>query len=244
MEMIDITMTATLRPEVIEQTLKSFKEKMFKKHEARLIINIDPVGRMSVEQWEIVKLVKGFFPNVIARCPDDASFPVAFKWTWSQVESSIFFHLEDDWALLKEIDLLHLSKLFYDAEGVAILRLPFSPCNEKNKCWGHWLTWNGKFYEVSHGERGAIGFSGHPSMISKRFRDIAFPLLRDDRNPEKSLKWRAYERIGAKLQALQYGVYGKPGEPHAIEDIGKYWKQQNGWTKPEPKGLFRVWERK
>jgi hypothetical protein len=45
MAKIDITMTAVIRPTILERTLESIvKNIVTKEHRFRLIINIDPVG--------------------------------------------------------------------------------------------------------------------------------------------------------------------------------------------------------
>lgn len=236
--MIDITMTATRRPELLEVTLGSFKEKLFKNYPARVIINVDPVGH-DIDSFKVVDKVREFFPHVLARCPKIAHFGNAFKWTWGESRSDFIFHLEEDWKLLKEVDLQDMFEVMKKYPRLAILRLPYAPCGETNKNWSHFVPWNGDFYEIPVGLKGLLGFAGHPSLIRRVFVKIGYSMIDETRNPEKQLKWRE----GHRLMNLEYGLYGKPGEGPAVEDIGKRWKLEHGWAKKDDKSNFTVWEK-
>lgn len=246
--MLDITMTATRRPELLIETLTSFTKLMFTDYgqDFRLIINVDPVGH-DIPSTDIVKICKSFFSHIIARCPEEPSFPQAFRWCWEQTTSSFVFNLEEDWRLLYPISLYHMQHLMQTTPELVLLRLPFSPCGpESNKSWGHFIPWNGTFYEVPIDSKGLLGFSGHPSLISKRFVDMVLKtgLLDGRRNPEKQLKWRSRH----PLQAFRYGVYGFPGSDAAILDIGRTWKADHGWKKVDNSGnsnkaFFTRWEK-
>lgn len=245
--MLDITMTATRRPELLVETLTSFTRLMLNEFDQkiRLIINVDPVGH-NIPSEDIVQICKGFFSNVIARCPEQASFPQAFRWCWEQTTSPFIFNLEEDWRLLYPIDLNHMQHLMQTTSELVILRLPFSPCNlESNKSWGHFIPWNGAFYEVPTDSKGLLGFSGHPSLIDRKFVSTVLKtgLLDGRRNPEKQLKWRHLH----PLQAFRYGVYGSPGKGAAVVDIGRTWKTEHGWKKVDNAGnnnkaFFTKWE--
>lgn len=107
---IDITMTATLRPEILEKTLSSFWLNMFSQYDYdyRLIINIDPIGDCGCLSEDVLDVANSYFSNVIYNCPDSHSFPRAVKWVWSKSTSDYVFHLEDMWLSLAHINLQHL----------------------------------------------------------------------------------------------------------------------------------------
>ena len=66
---IDITMTATLRPIILEQTLKSVVENIItNEHEFRLIINIDPSGE-KIQQKIVLKVAKTYFKDILYNYP-------------------------------------------------------------------------------------------------------------------------------------------------------------------------------
>ena len=249
--MIDVTMTATRRPELLRDTLSSFRENLFgdrMKRGTRLIINVDPVGE-DIPSESVVDVAREFFELVEYRCPTKPSFPAAFQWCWSQTTRDYIFNLEEDWRLLIPVDLDKMMELMEEFPALTTLRLSFSPCKENVKNWNHFLTWNGRFYEVPNNLKGLLGFCGHPSLIKILFVRIGLNLLDGKTNPEKQLKWRRgspHERI---LQNLRYGVYGFPGMGAAVLDTGRRWKLDHGWRKvgrsgdTKDKAFFTHWER-
>lgn len=244
--MIDVTMTAVMRPDIIKKTLTSFKERLFWKQPVRLIINVDPVGEKD-KTVEVMDVVRSVFPydQVLWRFPDDPSFPKAFIWTWEQTREPLVFHLEDDWELLRQIDFGEMIQLMHTHKDLAVLRLPYTPClQDTNKSWNKFLPWNGEFYEVPEDLRGLLGFAGHPSLIRGEFIKIGLKMLSSERNPEKTLKWRASSKgLGGMLQKFRYGVYGTPGKGSAVRDTGKNWKELNRWKKQGSQANFMVWEK-
>ena len=110
---LDLVLVATLRPEILEITLNSFYHKLLKNFDVRLIVNIDPIGDKRYVQQDIINVCKKYFPNIIFRTPNSASFSKAVQWGWQQVKSEIFFHLEDDWCLKKNVDAKLINKCFF-----------------------------------------------------------------------------------------------------------------------------------
>src|SRR5438105_4658591 len=120
---IDVVMTATLRPEVIDLTLFSFSKNFFAQlDDLRLIINIDPIGESQCQSKDIVEICRRYFGNVIYRSPDQPSFSRAVKWCWEQVEAGLFLHLEDDWLLTKFVPLERVLSRFEQDKDLASLR--------------------------------------------------------------------------------------------------------------------------
>jgi len=97
--MIDITITATRRSELLRQTLESFTKNLFfvdhEPEEFQIYINVDPVGLMEPSE-NVVAVTQEFFPNVKFRIAKKAHFPTAFVWCWSSTTSDLVFHLEED----------------------------------------------------------------------------------------------------------------------------------------------------
>jgi len=115
MHSLDIVMTATIRPEVVDLTLKSFFNKFLNQFEkVRLIINIDPIGDEQYNSNDVLNVCYKYIDDVVYNTPNKASFPKAVKWCWEQVQSEYFLHLEDDWLLKKPIDKDILFNIFED----------------------------------------------------------------------------------------------------------------------------------
>ncbi|MBW2598555.1 MAG: glycosyltransferase [Deltaproteobacteria bacterium] len=240
--MIDITMTATRRPELIRKTLDTFLSRFFfRANDCRLIINVDPVGR-DMQSFEITDLCREYFPNIIYRCPNKPAFSRAFKWVWSQVTADFVFHLEDDWELMRPVDLTKMIKIMENNPDLAILRLPWKPTGiDSAKNWRYFFPWNGEFFECPRELRRTVGFCGHPSLIRGEFVRNTVKYIDETRNPEKQFH-RGPSEIMAEIDKWRYGVFAEHDQPPAIRDIGRAWMVENGYRKVGNKALFTQWE--
>lgn len=245
---IDITITATARPEILRRTLESFCSNLFRPHMDiinNVFINIDPVGTGT--QQATLTVCKEFFPGhkVTAHLPNTASFPKAFTWCWQQTlstDSACVFHLEDDWELLEPLDLKEMFLVLYLYPDLAALRLSAFPSGTHiMKCWDKFISWNGTFFEVPPNLRGLLGFCGHPSLIRKEFIREVLPHLDDSKNPEKQIKGR-HPKFGNYILSHRFGVYQRQDAPAAVIDIGRKWMVKNGFRKAGSKAWFTKWE--
>lgn len=241
--MLDITMTACKRPEILEKTLWSFSRLMdLNKKETRLIINIDPVGE-DVQDKVLVDICLAYFPNTKFRLPREPSFPKAFKWVWEQVEAPYILHLEDDWELVRPAILKDITNLLHKYDNLMILRLPAFISGFNNmKNWNRFFPWNGEFFECPENLIGGLGFCGHPSIIKREFIKKAVEAIDDIRNPEKQLKWRN-PIMGPFIMKKRFGVFSVPDSPPVIKDIGRRWMIKNGWRKEGAKAYFVKWKK-
>ena len=179
--------------------------------------------------------------------PHEPSFPKAFIWTWQQAshsDSGCIFHLEDDWELLRPVDLAKLFLLLHLYPDLSILRLSAFP-STANVCknWDKFLYWNGTFFEVSPDLRGLLGFAGHPSLIRKEFVRTVLPWMDDTANPEKQIDGKN-KYFGGYLRAHRYGVYIGQDSPPLVRDIGREWMIKAGYRKQGSKAWFTQWEKK
>lgn len=110
---ISFTTTALARPEILEQTYKSFSNNIegLDMSECTLYINIDPVPNNKLQE-ETLLVVKKYFNNVSYRMPEQPNFTNAVNWCWSSANTPFIFHLEDDWILLKKINISSIFDLF------------------------------------------------------------------------------------------------------------------------------------
>ena len=110
--MLDITTTATIRPDLFYKTLKTFVDRLFiHQKEYRLILNVDPIGE-DLDPVEVVKVGKQFFKNIVYNIPETPNFAQACKWCWKNTESKFVFHLEDDWTLSRKIFINDMLDVF------------------------------------------------------------------------------------------------------------------------------------
>jgi len=240
--MIDVTITACRRRELLFKTLNSFLENLLWNHDFRIIINVDPVG-VNEDSYKSIELCYWFAEPVIARCPAEPNFSDAFKWCWDQVENNWILQLEDDWELLQRVDLRHMMGILESYQDLALLRLPQFKCGKDGmKNWDRWFPWNGTYYECPEEIKQAVGFCGHPSLIKGSFVKACRQHLLTDRNPEKQFHG-GNEALVNEVMHWKYGVYGHPGEPNYIRDMGREWAVKNGWKKKGNKAHFMIWEK-
>lgn len=242
-------MTATVRLSILKKTLDSFFKYMFNRyvnegHELNLIMNVDPVGNDSSGPG-FHSVLKDRFHSLLIKVPEEPSFPKAFKYTWETVsrDADYVFHLEDDWELLRDVNIFHLLRILEGEEKLAILRLPFfhaGPTFMKN--WNKFFPYNGVYYECPEDLRTVVGFCGHPSLIKGDFVRNTATYLDDFRNPEKQFH-KGNEDVVREVAKWNYGVWGVPGEPPLIQDTGREWMVENGFRKQGSKAYFIQWEK-
>jgi len=250
MNLIQITTTATLRPLILRKTLESFTKNLlftdgFTKDDYRLIINVDPVGDFNYSQGDVLETALEFFPNISASFPKEASFPVAFKWCWDQVQltSDLVFNLEEDWELMFPLSMKTMVDFMQDKKLIH-LRLSMFPSTQLTcKNWNRFLNWNGQFFEVPNDIAGTIGWCGHPSLNQGWFVKQAIQYIDGIRNPEKQIKWRN-KPLWDLTEGCTFGSFQPRNSPPAIKDIGREWMMKNGWRKAGTnKEIFQTWEK-
>ena len=260
MRNIALTITATTRPELLRETLHSFWVNMFAHCHygvsMRVFINIDPKcrdeGVNTCVAPEMVDIIYKHFPDSLVYCNISLapSFPKAFKLVWTYAmeqerwKPDYIFHLEDDWELMQDIDLLQMCKMMEEEPELLILRLSQFPTSAVlTKNWNRYLRWNGKYFQVAPGERGLLGFCGHPSLIKPYFVRKALQVLDGKGNPEKQIK--GHNAIMKPVyEGHNFGVYSPQNSGPTIRDLGRPWMIKNGYRKQGPKATFKRWEQR
>jgi hypothetical protein len=252
MERFDITMTATLRPELIERTLESHQKYLFKTdmRRARLIINVDFVG---VEESchsrtfdKVLRVIDKFpFCEIVFRPGVEPHFGKAFCWCMEQIAHPFVFHLEEDWEMQFELDFREMYELFGKYPNLAHLRLSsFISTLQTCKNWNKFLVWNGDFFEVEFSDRGVIGWCGHPSLNRSSFIKDVMAYVKPESNPEKQIKGRRYRHpLNNIFASNRFGSYHPQNSPKAVIDIGRQWMVEKGYVKQGNKAFFTQWER-
>ena len=240
---LDVTITACRRPEIFRKTVNSFYENMLKEHDCRVTINIDPVGEL--DSMETVEVCRAFFPHTVYRMPNKPNFADAFKWAWmtKSGDAKFVLHLEDDWELLKKVEIKHMVSILEKNPKLALLRLPqFKADGDKMKNWNKFFPWNGQYYACPEELKRSVGFCGHPSLIKREFVENTAPFIDTTKNPEKQFH-RGPKEIMDEVAKWEYGVYGTPKECPMIRDIGRKWMIENKWKKKGSKAYFMEWEK-
>jgi hypothetical protein len=106
---IAFTTTSLSRPDILEQTYESFTKNIegIEFSKCKLFINIDPVPINELQQ-DTLSVAKKYFNNVKWNITKEPHFTKAVNWCWSNADTPFIFHLEDDWLLLKKINIRDL----------------------------------------------------------------------------------------------------------------------------------------
>jgi len=222
--MLDITTTATIRPDLFYQTLKSFTDKLFiHQKEYRLILNVDPIGE-DVDPMEMVKIGQQFFDNVIYNIPEKPNFAQACKWCWSQTTSDIIFHLEDDWTLSRKILINNMLSLLINNSTIMSLRLPKLNLKNINK------------------EDGKNNFIKHHKLLLNPtiFRGVFIRSISESMNiidnPEKQLR-KVFKLVDGQIA----GIYCGLGSGEYIKHHGRKWQKNSRYKKVKGSN-FITWD--
>lgn len=247
----DVTMTATLRPELIKKTLDSHIKYLFATAAAaRLIVNVDLAGAenryMNQRLRDTLDVIYSYpWRDVVLRIGVEPFFPAAFFWCFDQVLHKYVFHLEEDWEMLQDIDFDKMFELMEEEDDLVHLRLSEFVSTEKTlKCWNKYTYWNGDYFEVAQDDKGVIGWCGHPSLNRSSFMRPVLAMADRKRNPEKQIKGRRYNHpINDFIGESKFGVFSPQNSGKTVLDIGRAWMVEHGWVKAGNKSYFTNWTR-
>ncbi len=207
---IDITTSATIRPELLNITLKSFCSNLLSNdHEYRFIINVDPIGEPDKTPDDVLDVARSYFKNVIHRKPKVPCFGAAVIWCWQQTTSDLVFHLEDDWRLLKPIKLSLMLKTIAVYPKYASFRLSKKRVSKSSK--NRVVS-----YPV---------LSLNPVFIRQSFIQKALKCMMPIKNPEKQLRILD-PMCGRFIKKTRHGIYIEQGSGEIVKDIGRGWMKK------------------
>lgn len=103
---LDFTLCACRRPELLERTLLSFAKNLrgVDLASCRCFLNVDPVPDDRNSE-AVIAVAQTFFGEVLHTCPQTPSFPAAVKRLFLQPETAWAIHLEEDWILTQEVHI-------------------------------------------------------------------------------------------------------------------------------------------
>lgn len=217
--MIDITMTAVLRPQVLDKTLSGFCTNLFgDMSNYRLVVNIDPVGD-DVTYIDVLNVIYKYFDKdaVVYNAPEKPHFGKAVVWCWNNIENEYVFHLEDDWDLIKKVDINRMMFILNKNKDMAGVRLlvkkPKRPI----------YVDNGMDYYVFNNT-----FSLHPSLFRAGFLKGLVKILNPEKNPEMQVvSAKPKTRIRDYTSSWCFVMFNTKENP-VVLDIGKEWRSSHG----------------
>lgn len=168
MKSLEFTTThVAQRHDVYKRTIYSFVENLkgVDFSQSTIYVNIDlspDLPHLTDESPKTIEYLKKIFYKVIPNVTEKPNFAKAIKWCWSQPKNDLFFHLEDDWVLNKNIHINSLLKYFANNKIFAV---------------------NLRAYKFKGPKPCLL-----PSLYRKRFCDSFIEGMKFDRNPERQLR--------------------------------------------------------
>lgn len=250
MQTIDITITAALRPAVVETTALSVYSKLVQPHAERYrfrtIVNIDPVGESGVSQERIERIYRAVFDNIILFKPRTASFPEAIQRVWQAVDADFTFYVQDSKEILQNIPLDSIIQAFHSNPDLATVSISEM---KKSHSSPEPLEWDDK-----HGMYVAPFFhkavTCRPSFLRREYVHWISKYFRAGVSAEKTMKAHDDRLDADELRLIQsYSVqyrYGfllldEENKPPYVENIGRKWRLEHGFTKPQGGGISGSW---
>ncbi|NJL70648.1 MAG: hypothetical protein HC888_03030 [Candidatus Competibacteraceae bacterium] len=217
---LNFTTTACCRPEVIQITYASFKEKLRDVDWGRstIFLNIDPVPTDRVGRREaVIDVAKRTFGNVVVNQPETANFTAALKWCWTQQQNDVFFNLEDDWTMTKRVSVYEL-KYLLQGDVVIINLRAYKSIRDNRLCLS-------------------------PGIVNGRWaRDVA-TRLDINYNPEQQLQGHTADNECGGISDPKYLGMQFPICPNRnyVLDQGRAWLKQQGNAKNGDRFNFTTW---
>lgn len=110
---INFTTTSIIRPKISSIALQSLKDNVtgIDLSKQTIYLNIDPFKENN-NFTPVIELYSKYFNNVIVNTPKSPNFAAAVKWCWSNAQTDIIFHFEDDWIFTRKININDALALF------------------------------------------------------------------------------------------------------------------------------------
>lgn len=217
---IDVTLVSARRPDLVARTMKSFHANLFTRLPVRrLFVNIDPIWGTEADDREVERICREVLPDTeqVYRRPAQAHFCRAVKWLWSQPSGEWFLHMEDDWDLVRPIDLDQLQKemRYPGIKQIALRRPP--------KLWRKSQT--------------SPYFGTSPSFIDVPVGKMAASLMRPEMDPEKQFYKERNPELIAAVRPYRIRFHGGRFARPPIVDTGREWREARGIEKVVEGGL-------
>ena len=229
---IDVTLVSGRRPDLLYQTLTSFKRWCFDNFSiANVFANIDPFCGTIHDGDRCEELILDFFPNASIARPDTPSYGQAVKDLWSRIESGYALHLEDDWLLLEPLTPDRIMPLFVHNTKMVLLM----SAQHRRKRTARYNVIRKRIPFTPFKRTAGPCFGVSPSFIDGAFARGYAALVDPDRDPEKQNRGvhGVNETLKAYLHSYRCALLAsnRPDEKSVILDIGIDWKESRGIIK-------------
>lgn len=213
---LEIAFKATLRREIIEQTLSSFRNNLIGEYPCKLIGNVDNIGIGTFQDMQDA-ISKYFCNNLVIWTPQPHSGR-AYKTILDRCTADYVLMLEDDWLLLNKCELPLMLEIMTERPEIQSLR--FVSLNIFNLDLNK-LVYKHGYYRIPEDEY-RFALTTNPTL----FRGTFIHKLAQQFDGEHNLeKWMM---CNDEIKKDGYfGIYDKG----VVKDIGRAWREEHGYIK-------------
>jgi hypothetical protein len=223
------------RPVLLEQTLTSFKERVFGNFViSEIFANIDLWGGTKGDQLKCSDLILSLYPSAVISMPSSPSYGSAIQWLWSQPSNQVILHLEDDWLALEDIHPGQIFPVLNDDVGVITLASKEHHPRRQLEKYGDLFYRDPvkrKFFGLNI--KGKI-FNKHgvsPGFFQSNFAFQWAKLLNPELDPEKQVHPDINPDLFNFLVKYRRLLLLGENEACLIQDIGRTWRESQGLEK-------------
>ena len=217
--MIEFTTTAVNRPEVLDKTYSSFRKNLLgvDMSECTLNINIDPIP--DGDRQGVIDVCNKYFKETRCNLPDEPNFTNAYSWIFSSARTDVIFNLEDDWQLIKPVDISPFIEMLRNNEELMEVAL------------------RAYVYDYE-----TLPLS--PSLMHRRYYGAIAGNLDSSKSPEIQLRG---EKFGIVMPCKKSGIGPKgrlivhPKKEIVLKDLGRNWIAGTKFSRPKRKCDFTTW---
>ncbi len=231
---LDLTITSSGRPDLLQTTLLGLTEKLVPKAcFGSVYVNIDPVPPTTLkENIQCVDITKSFFPGAIINLTSYPSFGNAIIKLWKLVSTNTnnrdyFLHFEDDWQSVKKVNLRSVSLMLTRSRSTkqVVLR------QEVKSIRKSLIRFQYKSLESNGFKVKMPVFSTSPSFINKEFAGRISELLDPNFHPEKQINNMTNLNITDFIKNYKCRKYIWLNRRPVIQDLGIEWYARRGFER-------------
>ncbi|MBZ7922827.1 hypothetical protein LAC81_13605 [Ensifer adhaerens] len=227
MSTLDLCIVATRRPDLLAQTLTSFRERIFSNLElGGAYLNLDPAFGSIEDHHACVDIFRSYFPEGVVFQPESPGFCAAVARLWSATSAEYVFHLEDDWIALRDMG----TELLAPFADPAITQVSFHTADQN---WD--IGRKGHFHQRNEYAR-FLGikiplfrtfpkFTTSPSILRGGFARHCAGLMDLSRDPEKQFYSGVNPAMESYVRRSRNYIFSPEAGP-VIKDMGREWREQ------------------
>ena len=220
---ISFTILATPRPDLLYQTLSSFKENLkdidISKCNCNIFVDkfINNIGPKPVE---CILVADKFFGSINSEVNESnfPSFPKGVKWLFEQNHSKYNFHLEDDWELLTPVSIKTLVESFDKKSTKETFGIYHKVSQVSLRAWPKKIE--NELFCLS------------PALHVGTTLNALSTVIKKNDNPEQSIRKHIRENMPNYFNYF-------PHDEVILKDTGREWMKINKYTKSNNKNFVR-----